>query len=94
MVEFKFTEAEERWLAALESGDYGQCYGTLQRDGRYCAIGLWMRVNRAMMWGSAGVKSRGIDRLQHLNDIDCLPFAEIAAEVRAQPSEFFWKASI
>jgi hypothetical protein len=37
---FKFTELQERWLQALESGEYKQSEGELHKDGAYCCLGV------------------------------------------------------
>jgi len=33
-----------KWLAALRSGEYEQGTGALCRDGRYCCLGVLMRI--------------------------------------------------
>jgi hypothetical protein len=31
---------KDKWIAALRSGDYQQCQGYLQRNGRFCCLGV------------------------------------------------------
>lgn len=37
---FQFTEIQERWLAALESGEYRQVKHLLVENGAYCCLGV------------------------------------------------------
>lgn len=37
---FMFTEAQERWIGALEAGQFEQCTEYLQVGDRYCCLGL------------------------------------------------------
>ena len=30
----------KKWVEALESGEYGQCYGKLASGGKYCCLGV------------------------------------------------------
>jgi hypothetical protein len=34
------TEIAEKWVTALESGEYTQGFGVLQQDGKYCCLGV------------------------------------------------------
>lgn len=36
----QLTDLQERWLAALESGEYAQTQGQLFRGGAYCPLGV------------------------------------------------------
>tara|TARA_R110000850_G_scaffold99693_5_gene206527 strand:- start:161 stop:490 length:330 start_codon:yes stop_codon:yes gene_type:complete len=40
----KLPETIETWVTALESGEYGQCMGTLHKDGGYCCLGVYAKV--------------------------------------------------
>lgn len=37
---YQFTELQEKWLKALESGDYSQCKDKLHDGGGYCCLGV------------------------------------------------------
>ena len=37
---YKFTELQEKWLQALESGEYKQTQEDLCLDGKYCCLGV------------------------------------------------------
>jgi len=38
------TELQEKWLQALESGEYEQCREYLSEDGKYCCLGVACEV--------------------------------------------------
>ena len=37
---YQLTELQEKWLTALESGEYAQCKGSLHRGAGYCCLGV------------------------------------------------------
>lgn len=37
---FKFTDLQEKWLTALENGEYPQCEGRLRKESGYCCLGV------------------------------------------------------
>lgn len=37
---YKFTELQEKWLQALESGEYEQTQDELCKGGKYCCLGV------------------------------------------------------
>ena len=41
---YKFTELQEKWLQALESGKYKQTQGELCEGGKYCCLGVATHV--------------------------------------------------
>ena len=41
---YKFTELQEKWLQALESGEYKQTQDNLCVDGKYCCLGVATHV--------------------------------------------------
>lgn len=41
---FQFTEIQEKWLQALESGEYQQGHKWLRHDGCYCCLGVACEV--------------------------------------------------
>ena len=44
-------EAHRRaWIAALRSGEYEQCAGSLRRNGRYCCLGVACEISGAGAW--------------------------------------------
>ena len=50
----KLTEAQERWVTALESGDYKQTRGRLRDDNGFCCIGVACDVLGLGKWVSCG----------------------------------------
>ena len=50
MKEFKFTEAQERWLQALESGKYKQGTGVLRNNDKFCCLGVACDVSKVGEW--------------------------------------------
>lgn len=44
MSEFKFTENQKKWIAALRSGDYEQTAEALQDENGYCCLGVGCKV--------------------------------------------------
>lgn len=40
-------ETKTRWLAALESGEYQQCSGTLSNGSGYCCLGVLAKIEGA-----------------------------------------------
>jgi len=44
IVTFQFTEIQEKWLQALESGEYQQGHKWLRHDGCYCCLGVACEV--------------------------------------------------
>ena len=44
--EWKFTPAAERWLAALESGEYSQTAGVLRDSKGFCCLGVACHLSR------------------------------------------------
>jgi hypothetical protein len=41
---YKFTELQEKWLQALESGEYEQTQDELCQGGKYCCLGVATHV--------------------------------------------------
>lgn len=124
---FKFTENQERWLQALESGGYPQQRnGNLHDNEGFCCLGVgcvalglpsrplsdivdeepWKGV---VAYGTARrtafppeelvdalhlrIGFPGTNRLMTMNDSEGYSFAEIAAEVRANPTRYFTKGA-
>jgi hypothetical protein len=36
----QFTDLQEKWLTALESGEYQQCHSELHSNGKFCCLGV------------------------------------------------------
>lgn len=119
---FKLTELQEKWLQALESGEYPQQRNALLQDSTgFCCLGVACEVvgvcsfpdDRDLDTGAIGY---GIDRctafpphelvdalhlrlgkgtttLIEMNDAFGRSFPEIAAEVRANPADYFTKGA-
>lgn len=85
-----------RWVEALESGRYIQCFGTATRYDKgigysYCAVEVRHRVNAEnnnnCVFGphDSYVTYKGVKTsIVELNDFGKLPFREIAALIRAE----------
>ena len=100
MTEFKFTKAQEDWLAALESGDYKQCFGTAEEAGGLCALSVALKLHRAkdpcaqgLVESLLDMKRVGLVRVVRLNDGKRLSFPEIAARIRREPTRFFTRGA-
>ena len=50
MGKFKFTEAQERWLQALESGNYKRGTGVLRNNDKFCCLGVACDVSKVGEW--------------------------------------------
>ena len=50
MAEFKFTEEQETWLKALESGKYEQLVGALHDGTAYCCLGIACELSNLDDW--------------------------------------------
>lgn len=119
----KLTENQEKWLTALESGDYKQGTANLRSKDKFCCLGVacdlffegetkvWYNstvyyegigydaflppsvvtklnmLNNEGDFGDLGV-FYGYSSLWEVND-DGVPFAEIAAFIRANPKLIF-----
>ena len=46
----RLTEAQERWLTALESGSYEKAHGTLRVDDRFCCLGVACDLYDSSRW--------------------------------------------
>jgi hypothetical protein len=122
---YELTELQEKWLKALESGEYKQGQFALYRNGSYCCLGVacavagaqfdergnadgenaWLSPRLVGVFGlrshhgaahrsfSLGAAPRlmSVRSLMEANDKE-VPFAEIAAAIRANPENFFLPA--
>ena len=50
----KLTEAQERWVVALESGEYDQTRGRLRDEDGFCCIGVACDLSGLGKWVSCG----------------------------------------
>ena len=48
--EYPFTDNQEQWLTALESGDYKQAFGTLRDGGSFCCLGVACDISGEGVW--------------------------------------------
>ena len=55
---FKFTKAQERWLQALESGEYKQARGSLRKGNAFCCLGVACDVSGMGKWKACDVSIR------------------------------------
>jgi hypothetical protein len=83
-----------KWLTALRSGKYRQCFGDRSYDGAYCAIGLACLVNNEDMFEGdiediVGLNWAGTRQILTMNDDNRLPFLAIADEIEKHQAEWF-----
>lgn len=97
-------DLQEKWLKALESGEYEQGVGQLKREDKYCCLGVACEVMGIEYSGFhpglseaagelVGLTSFGDPKddsysLTYLND-NGKTFKEIAEIVRSNPSNYF-----
>ena len=82
---------KKKWVAALRSGEYEQGQGYLQKDGKFCCLGVLCHVcgaeeslGRLTDWPDANTTDSSrltwpeVNELAAMNDDDNLSFPEIA----------------
>jgi len=89
-------EILERWVEALESGEYEQCRGELRLKDplAFCCLGVLVEIEQAwdkpgeQVYKKAGIYERsnseeyGINHYIHMNDKEKASFKKIAADIR------------
>lgn len=87
MTEYQF----DKWVAALESGDYKQCRQRLHEGDAYCCLGVYQKVNHPNNLQGAGgyypsevgdMSGRDERVFVRANDTYMQSFAEIAKLAR------------
>ncbi len=85
----------QNWIDALESSEYEQNFGSYYRDGRYCAMGLGLKIigmpiedgfncmfSDAQIRELLGVKHSQFMDVVQMNDHKKMSFKEIAKVLR------------
>lgn len=99
MHDFKFTDSQEVWLAALESGEHKQCFGALEEAGGVCPLGLALRLEGSQYADLLTITSQlhmtpaSERHVIRLNDVNRLSLPEIAARIRREPTRFFTRGA-
>ena len=68
--DFKFTEEQEKWLSALESGEYNQGVGALRTEKGYCCLGVACDVVGLGKWTTELSESGDSASLYHFKGDD------------------------
>jgi hypothetical protein len=75
--EYKFTPMQLKWLEALESGEYKQAVGHLEKNGSYCCLGVAASV--------CGVASESMHKK---GDLESLPEVVESLGLKGEDGDF------
>ena len=67
-------EIREKWLAALESGEYKQCQGSLKTNDGFCCLGVLCDLHAketGKEWKIGPFKK--MEKMEYLNEANYLP---------------------